>query len=428
MRHSHASTRREGGVAKDQVTDWRAIGILVVALAAPYVLSQFLRNAVGVIAPDLAREFVLSPAETGLVASSFFISFALVQMPLGAFIDVRGPKQAILVGIGLVVAGLLVFASAEGRTGLLVGRLLSGAGCGAFYMCALTIYARSFPAGLFATIAGLQLAIGNLGTLLSTTPLAEAVSAIGWRSSFASAAIYAALTAILVVFIAPRDRTPAASDSALGWLEAFRGFGSITRDPDFWPIFAMHAISVAIFVTVAGLWAGPWLTDIYGFDLRGRGRMLLLIAVAQIAGVFVLGTSDRLFRSYRVPVTVCASVVAVLLFLAAVIRIPEALLPLWLIAFGFFVSFTPVLTAHGRLLFDKPQLGRGLTFLNFGVMAGAFLMQYGTGLVIRCVAGPTTGGYAPEAYATVYGAIALVIAVVLMAYSRTRDRHPLKNS
>jgi MFS family permease len=428
MRFGHVSTAQGGVVAKDQATNWRAIGILVGALAAPYVLSQFLRNAVGVIAPDLAVEFRLTPAETGLVASSFFISFALVQIPLGAFIDVRGPKQAILIGIGLVVAGLLAFASSTDRVGLLLGRLLSGAGCGAFYMCALTIYARNFPAGLFATIAGLQLAFGNVGTLLATTPLAEAVAAIGWRASFASAAIYAVATAILVIAIAPKDDRQVGAGVTLGWLDAFRGFAAITRDPDFWPIFAMHAISVAIFVTVAGLWAGPWLTDIYGFDLRGRGQMLLLIAVAQIVGVFVLGASDRIFRSYRNPVTVCAGIVAGLLAIAALVDIPVSLLPAWLVAFGFFVSFTPVLTAHGRLLFDKPQLGRGLTFLNFGVMAGAFLMQYGTGLIIRFVAGPATGGYSRQAYASVFGTLAAIIAVVLVAYGRTRDRHPLKPS
>ena len=38
--------------------------------AAIYLVSQFLRNAVGVIAPDLAREIGLNAAEIGLLSSA----------------------------------------------------------------------------------------------------------------------------------------------------------------------------------------------------------------------------------------------------------------------------------------------------------------------------------------------------------------------
>ena len=51
--------------------------------AAIYVVSQFLRNSVGVIAPDLAAELALSAAEIGLLSSAFFFAFAAAQIPLG---------------------------------------------------------------------------------------------------------------------------------------------------------------------------------------------------------------------------------------------------------------------------------------------------------------------------------------------------------
>ena len=42
-----------------------AIVVLVGTLISIYIVSQFLRNSVGVIAPDLAAELGLSPAELG---------------------------------------------------------------------------------------------------------------------------------------------------------------------------------------------------------------------------------------------------------------------------------------------------------------------------------------------------------------------------
>ena len=47
---------------------------LVATLIANYVVSQFLRNSIGVIAPNLAQELLLTPAQIGLLSSMFFSS------------------------------------------------------------------------------------------------------------------------------------------------------------------------------------------------------------------------------------------------------------------------------------------------------------------------------------------------------------------
>ncbi|MGZ3350684.1 MAG: hypothetical protein ACXU89_17260 [Xanthobacteraceae bacterium] len=40
---------------------------LVATLISVYIVSQFLRNSIGVIAPNLAQELALSPGEIGLL-------------------------------------------------------------------------------------------------------------------------------------------------------------------------------------------------------------------------------------------------------------------------------------------------------------------------------------------------------------------------
>src|ERR1700712_2909734 len=101
---------------------------LVGALAAIYLVSQFLRNSVGVIAPDLAREVGLNAAEIGLLSSAFFFSFAAAQIPLGIALDRYGPKRCMLVCAAIAFAGTLVFATATTATGLVCARILMGLG------------------------------------------------------------------------------------------------------------------------------------------------------------------------------------------------------------------------------------------------------------------------------------------------------------
>jgi hypothetical protein len=72
-----------------------AITLVVVAiLGLLYVVSQFLRNSVGVIAPNLADEMHLTPIEIGLLSSMYFFAFAATQLPLGVALDRFGRNRA----------------------------------------------------------------------------------------------------------------------------------------------------------------------------------------------------------------------------------------------------------------------------------------------------------------------------------------------
>ena len=88
----------------------RAVVVLVGTLIAIYIVSQFLRNSIGVIAPNLAAELGLSPAEIGLLSSVFFFAFAAVQIPLGMALDRFGPRRCMLVCAAITVGGIVLFA------------------------------------------------------------------------------------------------------------------------------------------------------------------------------------------------------------------------------------------------------------------------------------------------------------------------------
>src|SRR5918995_6923326 len=95
---------------------------LIAALVSIYAVSQFLRNSIGVIANDLARELDLSATQTGLLSSAFFFSFAAAQIPVGIAIDRYGPKRTMLASAAICVAGTGLFAAAETGAALIAAR------------------------------------------------------------------------------------------------------------------------------------------------------------------------------------------------------------------------------------------------------------------------------------------------------------------
>ena len=412
-----------GGEQFPRVSAVSVIALSVVAiLGLLYIVSQFLRNSVGVIAPNLAAEMGLSPIEIGLLSSIYFFAFAATQLPLGVALDRFGPKRCMLASIAVTVAGSVAFALAHDVFGLVVSRALLGFGTACFLMAPVALYARWFPPERFSTFAGIHLGVGTLGALLATAPLAFAVASVGWRTAFLAVAILTVVIGLLTWLIVsddPPGRTTEPRNETLR--ESVAGIWQVIRTPSIGRIFLVQLTSYPSFVLVVGLWGGPYLTHIYGYDLKGRGEILFVAALAQVVGSFIWGPSDRIFGRFKPPILVGTALSFSALLLFALGGVMPA--PLLLVAFallGFSTGMTSVVMSHGRSLVPPHLLGRCITLLNIGTMGGGFLVQFVSGVVIDLF--PSQGGAYPlEAYRLVFGLQAALVLVGAWAYFGSRE-------
>lgn len=396
--------------------------IALIALIAPligiYVVSQFLRNSTGVIAPDIARELSLGAAQLGVLSSAFFFSFAAAQIPVGAVIDRFGAKSALLGSLGLAVAGSVLFGCAETLAGLTLARVLMGLGCSTFYVAPLSIYARTFAPRRFAGLVALQLGLGSVGTLLATAPLGHAAATIGWRVSFWLVAAIVVAIGLVVALTVPR--APASGDAAPRSIaHSFSGFRDVFATPGVWPLFAIHLVSYGAFVSIIGLWGGPFLADVHGLGTEDRGDMLLAMAAAQVLGVLGWGAMDRHFTSRKRPVLVGAALtVATLLALAAFPTLPLPGLAVLLALLGVASAYSPIMVAHGKELFAPHLVGRGITLLNIGTMGGVVVLQMATAFVIGWFdQAQSIGPHPLSAYRWMFVSLAASLAAALAYYA-----------
>jgi len=409
--------RVESGASRAAVS----VVVLVGTLAAVYMVSQFLRNSVGVIAPDLAAELDLSASQVGILSSVFFFAFAAAQLPLGIAIDRYGPKACMVVCAGVVVVGTALFAAAETASGAIAARALMGLGTSCYLMAPLALYAREFPPERFSILAGIQLGLGTTGALLATAPLAYVAAGIGWRATFLGVTAVMAATGLLVA-AAVKESAPHATATRPESLRAsIVGVREALRTVSVGPVFFMQMANYSSVVLIAGLWGGPYLTHVYGYGLAERGTILLVPVLAQMAGSLVWGSADRLFTSYKLPIlTGALATGALLAWLAFAGAPPIAVLVAWLCLFGLFAAYTPVLIAHGKSLFPPRLIGRGMTLLNMGTMGGVFVSQTLTGAAIDLFPAQD-GAYPLAAYRLTFAIQAVFVAVAVVAYLRAHD-------
>jgi MFS family permease len=393
---------------------------LVATLISVYIVSQFLRNSIGVIAPNLAQELALSPGEIGLLSSVFFLVFAAVQIPVGVALDRFGPRLCLVVGTAVTVVGAVVFAAAASPPVLILGRALLGLGTAGSLVASLAVYAQRFPPDRFATLTGLQIGFGTLGALLATAPLAFSTATIGWRGSFLAVGVCTALIGLLIALVLKDDGRARGRHETLR--ESWYGIAAVLRTPSVGRLFVMNLVMYSTFGLIVGLWGGPYLTHIYGYSLEARGSFLLIPVLTQILGSMLWGPMDRLTGSHKLPVLVGAGATAAALgYLALAGTLTPVMLVTWFALFGLVSAFGPVLIAHGRALFSLHQVGRGLTVLNMGSMGGVFLSQAVSGFVIEWFPVAADGAYALSAYRAVFGLQAAFIILVSLVYFRARD-------
>src|SRR5262245_64815135 len=84
--------------------------ILVFGILA-YSTSQFARQNYGGIQKFIAADFNLDRAALGLLGSVFFYSYALCQMPWGIASDRLGNRGVTSVGLFLIAATMIGFAT-----------------------------------------------------------------------------------------------------------------------------------------------------------------------------------------------------------------------------------------------------------------------------------------------------------------------------
>src|SRR5512136_2743105 len=149
-----------------------------------YIFVYFDRVAPAVVAPELMKEFNLTAAGLGILASMYFYPYGAMQIPSGILSDYLGPRFSVGTFFIIAAIGTALFGLAHSFGVIIAGRFLMGVGVAVVWIPCMRILANWFRPKEFATLTGVVLTVGNAGAVLAAAPLAFLVGLVGWRASF----------------------------------------------------------------------------------------------------------------------------------------------------------------------------------------------------------------------------------------------------
>ena len=357
----------------------KAITIFIV-FALGYFISTLLRAITATISPELVSEFNLTAGELGLLGGGYFLGFASVQIPLGYLLDSKGPRKIVSYFLSLSIVGLILFATAQNLTMLLISRVLIGVGVGACLMGPLTAYRIWFQDETQQRANSWMLMVGAIGMLSSSLPVQYFLPLIGWRFIFLSLALLTFVSILLIIIFIPKWQSKSTDNKQLNE----SNLRTIWKNPLFKSLVPMGFFSYGGLFAIQTLWAGPWMIRVSGYTPEESAQGLFIIYLCMLIsflvwGYFVPKFSKNVNDAIRLlkigaPLSLC--VLMLIIYLG-----PKAGSIHWalFIVSSIFLSLTQ--PAVG-MAFSLSNAGKALTSFNLLIFIGAFFIQWIIGLII----------------------------------------------
>jgi D-galactonate transporter len=292
---------------------WLIAGLMWVAIAINYID----RTVLSAAAPQMSKEFSLTPEMMGIVLSAFFWSYALLQIPAGWVADRFGQKVGLGAAVGSWSLATASTGLAAGFTSLVGLRVALGVGEAGAYPANAGIASKWFPDKERATVSGLFDSASKFGGAVAMPLIVSLLLVFHWRVTFAIVGSVGLLWCILWwwLFTDIPERNKRVSAAELAYIRGGQAqrHGVDTEMPMKWYELLRHRNIWAMclgFFTINYIsyffitWLPTYLVKEQGMGMLQMGMVASLPLICGLIAEIAAGwLSDKVAHSRRLSLT-----------------------------------------------------------------------------------------------------------------------------
>lgn len=391
--------------------------IVFSVMLAAYFFVYFQRMSVSVVGSDIVGEV---GGSIGYLSSAYFWAYTAMQIPSGLLADRIGPRRAGAIFMSIAAAGSLLTFAADSFAAVVAGKIMIAVGMAVVYIPLMKLVSVWFPARDFAVLSGIVIAVGNVGAIAASGPLALLADAIGWRDVFlvlgAVTLTLAALCALVV-----RD-SPGGEIDKRERVPVLRGLRLVfSGGRRFWNCALAYFLVYGTIMTFQGTWAVKYFDSVYGFALSAAW-MVTAIGVGKIASTVAVGAmvSRGILRSKRRTMmfgTGCFAVVWVIIYAFA-----GDIGAYWFwfsvsLLFGFFGGFMSLSFAQVKEWYPISVAGTAVAGMNVFLFLGASVSTAISGAIVGTA-------YTLGNFSALWGLMLVFAAAAFVLIVLSREKGP----
>ena len=345
---------------------WIALAIVFVTRTS----MGFQFQAVASVAPLMVADLGLSYAQLGTLVGIYMLPGAFFALPGGVIGQRFGERRVVVAGLGLMVIGGVLTASAGSFGVAGAGRIVSGIGAVLMNILLTRLISDWFVGKELSTAMGVMLTSWPVGLGLATATLGGLAAGSGWRWPITMTVIAAAIGLLLMLLAFREAPRPAGAPVAPPRVSLAGRDLRLSISAGFaWGCFNASLVAIIVF--------GPGLLIARGIPLGDAGFIVSLAIWLTIVSIPLGGLlGERL--SHNVLIVVGSLVAATMTLLIPAIS--PAILAFCLVGFAIGPPPGPLMALLPRALPpERLTTGLGVFYTLFYVMMA--LTQPAAGLV-----------------------------------------------
>lgn len=258
--------------------------IVIAMLFLGWSLGNFDRFIINFAILDISKELQLTEALTGIVLSSFFAGYALMQIPGGWLADRFGYRKVLISTILVWSIFTILTGAAWSFLSIIVIRFLFGVGEGSYFPAASKGIANWFPVDERSKAMSIMLTSGSIMGVVAPIVGTYLMLALGWRDIFYIVGAIGIVVALCFFFLVKEKEVPAIHQVQAQTQTSKAPLRDVLKTPMIWKLFIAY---FSIYAVNWGLtsWMPTYLSKVRGLELTAVG---IYSAIPPFVGIFAM--------------------------------------------------------------------------------------------------------------------------------------------
>jgi len=276
---------------------------LMWAVAAIFYFYTFVvRVLPSIITGDLISQLHLTPMQLAQVVSMYYVSYTLMQIPIGLIIDRYGIRVILTFGCFSCSVAMGMFTHLHSYPFVIFSRLLLGFGTAFSFICAIKIIRVWMPEKHLALLSSITNTLGMLGAMFSFVILTPLVKEYGWNTVAYQIMIFTIVLTIIIALITRDSHVTRSKETVSSFRELWTQIRLMLVKRPILLLNGVIACLCALPTTVfPELWSSLYFTQALHFSFKQATQATSLIFLGWALGSPVFGRVADYLENYHSP-------------------------------------------------------------------------------------------------------------------------------
>lgn len=391
-----------------------------------YAYQYILRVLPNITMPEIMRRFDIDAEIFGQFAGIYYIAYAAMHIPLGTWLDRKGPKYVMPMCILFSALGTLPLIYSNSWIMACFGRAMIGIGSSGAILGLFKVVHLGFPGGWFSRVLGMGVTLGLLGAIYGSQPVSHLISVYGYKAVLEYVVYAGVVLSALCLLVLPN-----AKDVPSDAIHIIRDLKKVAKQKKVFVIAILAGLMVGPLEGFADAWGTTFLSTVYALNATMSSLLPSLLFLGMCVGATVISFIADKTKWYYGIIIFAAFFMAAAFVIILLATFNVTLIATLLFIVGVFCSYQILVIYKATTYVSEGLVGLTTSIVNMIIMVFGYVFHSAIGKILSYSGdGKIIDGarvYSADSYIAAISIIPICLIVAGIGFIATR-RHSRKTA